>query len=73
MEALSQVSTPLYLFPAYGKSYKTKEEAVQDWMAGVDFRIHGGSYCSVRDATNLRLSCSTLWIYWNRVDCVRIM
>lgn len=73
MEAISQVSGPMYLFPAYGKVYGTKEEAVKDWMAGADFRIHGGSYCSVRDSTNLRFSCSSLWIYWNRVDCVRVM
>ena len=73
MEAISQTSGPMYLFPAYGKVYETKEEAVKDWMAGADFRIHGGSYCSVRDSTNLRFSCSSLWIYWNRVDCVRVM
>lgn len=73
MKAISQASGPMYLFPAYGKVYDTKEKAVEAWIAGKDFKIHGGSYCSIRDALTLGSMCSTLWIYWNNVDCVRVM
>lgn len=72
MEAISQVTSPLNLIPAYGRVYNTKEEAVKDWMDGKDFKIINGPYCSVRDSINLRLDCSSLWILWNRVDAVRI-
>jgi hypothetical protein len=73
MDAIAQVSGPLELLPAYGRVYHTKEEALADWMAGRDFKIINGPYCSVRDATNLRLDYSSVWIYWNRVDTVRVM
>jgi len=72
MEALNQVSSPMYLVPAYGRIYKNRQEAVEDWIAGKDFKIVGGPYTSVRDSTNLRMDCSTLWILWNNIDAVRI-
>jgi hypothetical protein len=72
MEAISQASSPMYLIPAYNKVYVDKEQALEDWNKGVDFKIVGGGYCSKRDALNLRFECSTLWIQWNRVDCFRI-
>lgn len=44
----------LILIAAYRKPYETKTEAVQDWMAGKDFRIVGTStYCSIRDTKAL--------------------
>ena len=73
MKAISQVSGPLELIPAYGRVYPTKQAAVDDWMAGADFKIINGPYCSVRDSTNLRLDCSSVWICWNRVDSVRVL
>ena len=70
---MNHLSGPLYLMPAYGKIYETKDQAIQDWMAGKDFKIVGDGYCSIRDKENLRWDASTVWIMWNRVDAVRIM
>lgn len=41
--------------PAYGKCYKTGEEVLAAWKAGKDFKIVGGSYCSIRDRVRLRM------------------
>lgn len=73
MEALSQVTGPLTLIPAYGRLYPNKHKAIEDWMAGKDFKIVNGPYCSVRDSINLRLDYSTVWIMWNRCDMVRVI
>jgi hypothetical protein len=73
MEAIAQVSGPLELIPAYGRVYLTKEDAVKDWMAGRDFKVINGPYCSVRDATNLRLDCSSVWILWEPHCRVRVL
>jgi hypothetical protein len=73
MDAIAQVSGPVELLPAYGRVYLTPEDAVKDWMAGRDFKIINGPYCSVRDSTNLRFDYSSVWICWNRVDTVRVM
>lgn len=38
--------------PAYGRDYKSKAAAIDDFKAGLDFRYHGfggGAYCSIRD------------------------
>ena len=63
----------MYLFPAYGAVYETSEEAIKAWKGGTDFRAHGNGYCSIRDLEMIKNECSTLWIYWNRVDCVRVI
>ena len=34
---------------AYGRKYKSLDEAKADWEAGKDFRIVRGPYCSIRD------------------------
>jgi hypothetical protein len=75
MNAIAQVSGPLTLQPAYGRVYSSSERAVQDWIAGKDFKVAGigGPYCSVRDEQNLRLDHSTVWIAWNYVDLVRVL
>lgn len=73
MEALAMVSGPVELLPAYGRTYKTKQECIQDWTAGRDFKIVGGPYCSVRDQNYLRLNYSTVWILWNGSDLVRVI
>lgn len=62
MRPLSQLSTPVTLLPAYGRKYSTKEAAVNDWKAGKDFKIAGGSYCSIRDIELLKSEASTVWI-----------
>lgn len=39
--------------PAYGRDYRSKAAAIQDWKDGKDFVYHGldasGRYCSIRD------------------------
>ena len=48
--AIKQVSSPLFLTAAYGRSYATAEAAISAWKNGKDFWIHGtGPYCSIRD------------------------
>ena len=47
--AIKQVSSPLFLTAAYGRSYATAEAAVRAWESGKDFQIVGGPYCSIRD------------------------
>lgn len=44
----------LILMPAYGRRYKTNDQALADWNAGKDFRVVGGSsYCSIRDVSHM--------------------
>ena len=45
---------PLVLVPAYGRTYKTKKEALSDWKAGKDFKIKVGPYCSIRDLADMK-------------------
>lgn len=73
MEALQSLGGPVELIPAYGRVYKTREECVQAWMDGKDFKILNGPYCSVRDQNYLRFNYSTVWILWNRCDAVRVI
>ena len=40
---------PLILNGAYGRLYKSADDAIRDYEAGKDFRIAGGPYCSIRD------------------------
>lgn len=44
----------IVLKPAYGREYKTIEEAEHDWNAGKDFKILQGPYCSIRDMELLK-------------------
>jgi hypothetical protein len=37
------------LVPAYGRKYATEEAMLKDWKDGLDFKILGGPYCSIRD------------------------
>ncbi len=60
MNALNQVSSALVIVPAYGRNYKTKHEAIDDWKNGKDFKIINGPYMSIRDIKNV--SCSSVWI-----------
>ena len=39
----------MILIPAYGRRYKAIQDAIQAWESGVDFKITGGPYCSIRD------------------------
>jgi hypothetical protein len=64
-EALHQVTTPLFLIPAYGRRYRSREAALQDWQAGRDFQILGGPYCSIRDLEAMRQECARLYIQYD--------
>lgn len=48
----------IYLVPAYGRAYDTREAMIRDWTAGKDFKILTGSwtgaYTSMRDSKRLR-------------------
>lgn len=39
----------IYVVPAYGRDYENKDQAVDDWLDGKDFKIANGPYCSIRD------------------------
>lgn len=39
----------LTLISAYGRTYHTREQALQAWEDGKDFQIVNGPYCSIRD------------------------
>jgi hypothetical protein len=43
----------LMLLAAYGRSYQTAKEAIDDWYAGKDFQIIDGPYCSIRDSQRM--------------------
>lgn len=41
------------IYPAYGRDYKSKKEAIEAWKSGVDFgSLHG--YVSLRDVETLK-------------------
>jgi hypothetical protein len=66
MKAIRQVTTPMFLLPAYGRSYKSREQAVKDWYAGKDFQIYNGPYCSVRDVSMMRNMASSIFIQYDK-------
>ena len=64
MTALNQVSSPVFLLPAYGRTYKTKQQAINAWQDGKDFQIYNGPYCSIRDIDALRQMSSGVYIQY---------
>lgn len=46
---LNEYLNTVLLEPAYGRKYKTEQEAISDWQAGKDFKFVGGPYCSIRE------------------------
>ena len=48
--------------PAYGRQYKTSQEAKADWDAGKDFKIVGGSYLSIRDINYIKDNYTSVWL-----------
>lgn len=53
---------PTILIPAYGRKYATQLAATADWKEGLDFRIEGGPYCSIRDIDALKRNYGTISI-----------
>ena len=52
MEATKISANYTVISPAYGRDYKSKAAAIDDFNKGLDFRYHGfdgGAYCSIRD------------------------
>lgn len=47
----------IYLAPAYGRTYKTREDMRKDWDNGKDFKVISGldtgRYTSIRDSFEL--------------------
>ena len=65
--AVQQLLDNLYLTPApWRKWMQTREEIIQDWKAGKDFRIQSGPYCSIRDIEYLRGSYNRIYIIHDR-------
>ena len=65
--AVEQLLDNLYLQPApWRKWMQTREEIIQDWQAGKDFRIESGPYCSIRDIEYLRSSYNRIYIIHDR-------
>ena len=48
----------IYLVPAYGRAYDTRDAMIKDWTDGKDFKILSGpwtgAYTSMRDSKELR-------------------
>jgi hypothetical protein len=65
MNLLAQVSSPMFLLPAYGRSYKTKQEALSAWNSGKDFQIYRGPYCSKRDIDQLHDLADRVYIQYD--------
>lgn len=52
------------LQPAYGRDYKSSQEAKAAWTSGVDWQIATtGQYCSIRDAASL----PEVWLRYNNL------
>ena len=52
----------LMIMPAYGRQYKTSQEAKADWEAGKDFKIVNGPYLSIRDINSLKDKYTSVWL-----------
>jgi hypothetical protein len=70
--AIAQVSSAIYLVAAYGRHYATKDQVLQDWMQGKDFKIHGGPYCSVRDLEAMRWDFSTIYLCYGNAQLLEV-
>jgi len=64
MKAIRQVTSPMFLLPAYGRRYTTREQAVEAWQEGKDFQIYNGPYCSIRDVDEMRNMASHIFIQY---------
>ena len=60
MNALQQVSSPMYLVPAFGQVYPNSTAMHEAWKQGKSFRIVGGPYTSIRDLEQLRHESSSI-------------
>lgn len=63
MQALRQTTSQICIVGAYGRKYETKKDALRDWEKGLDFKIQGGPYLSIRDLDYLTDNSSQACIY----------
>lgn len=56
MNGIAQVSSPIFIKPAYGRVYETPLHAMDAWQQGKDFKVVDGPYCSIRDLETLKQS-----------------
>lgn len=52
------------LQPAYGRKYDSYQELLNDWLAGKDFKIMHGPYCSIRDMVDLMNEGGMIEFVW---------
>ena len=52
----------LMIMPAYGRQYKTTEEAKADWKAGKDYKVVCGPYHSIRNIEHLKDTYTSVWL-----------
>jgi hypothetical protein len=64
MKAIRQVTSPMFLLPAYGRKYKDQQQVVKAWQEGKDFQIYNGPYCSIRDISAMRDMASNIFIQY---------
>lgn len=59
------MNTSILLRPAcYLKGLDGSDTALLEaWVAGKDFQLHNGQYCSIRDLGLLLQGTSSIWIY----------
>jgi hypothetical protein len=53
---MTDFKPPLHLIGAYGR-----KATLADWLAGKDFKIQGGPYCSIRDIAQMQ-KCNTIYL-----------
>lgn len=68
-------ANPVYLMAAYGRKYLSKAEVLKAWKEGLDFKIVGGPYCSIRDVDALKNIYNKIFLeYGNANDhAVRVI
>lgn len=68
MNGIEQVSSPIFLVPAYGRRYSTVDDMYTDFVDGKDFQIAYGPYTSIRDLEQLAESASSIWLVYGNLS-----
>lgn len=61
-------ANPVYLMAAYGRKYLTKSDVLKAWKEGVDFKIVGGPYCSIRDLDIMKNTFDKVYIEYGKAN-----
>jgi hypothetical protein len=54
----------LFIRPAYGRTYHSQQQALNEWNAGKDFKIINGPYLSNRDLPAIKREYRYIVIFW---------